>query len=191
MRILLNLPTMPHTKCSELPYSTSEYKLPNFPEPISGPLIAYMNELERAGNSVDGQALSKPKTLTSLEVYDQYGAMAYGIILQILPQVHVAQEVLVSVFSSPQLQSCNSYPFTFAACVIKLARAKAVEAKRKLTALAPAGAENAYGDTSPQSIFDLAFRQGFTPDEVADKLNISKNDVLRSFHEFFKSYRNA
>lgn len=191
MRILLNLPTTPHTTPSELPYSTLEYKLPDFPEPISGPLIAYMNELERAGNSVDGQALSKPKTLTSLEVYDQYGAMAYGIILQILPQVHLAQEVLVSVFSSPQLQSCNSYPFTFAACVIKLARAKAVEAKRKLTALAPAGTENAYGDISPQSIFDLAFRQGFTPDEVAGKLNISKNEVLRSFHEFFKSYRHA
>lgn len=150
-----------------------------------------MNELERARNSVDGQALSKPKTFTSLEVYDQYGAMAYGIILQILPQVHLAQEVLVSVFSSPQLRSCNSYPFTFAACVIKLARAKAVEAKRKLTALAPATAEYATGDISPQSIFDLAFRQGFTPDEVAGKLNISKSEVLRSFHEFFKSYRNA
>ena len=150
-----------------------------------------MNELERAGNAVDGQALSKPKTLTSLEMYDQYGAVAYGIILQILPQVHLAQEVLVSVFSSPQLQSCNSYPFTFAACVIKLARAKAVEAKRKLTSLAPANTDYANGDTSPQSIFDLAFRQGFTPDEVAGKLNISKNEVLRSFHEFFKPYRNA
>lgn len=150
-----------------------------------------MNELERAGNGIDGRAISKPKTLTSLDVYDQYGAMAYGIILQILPQVHLAQEVLVSVFSSPQLQSCNSYPFTFAACVIKLARAKAVEAKRKMTALAPAGAEYASNDTSPQSIFDLAFRQGFTPDEVADKLNISKTEVLRSFHEFFKSYRNV
>ncbi|GGM99714.1 hypothetical protein GCM10010967_37140 [Dyadobacter beijingensis] len=149
-----------------------------------------MNELERAGNGVNGQALSKPKTLTSLEVYDLYGSMAYGIILQILPQVHLAQEVLVSVFSSPQLQSCNSYPFTFAACVIKLARAKAVEAKRKLTALAPIG-EHTSGDASPQSIFDLAFRQGFTPEEVAGKLNISKSEVLRSFHEFFKSYRNV
>nr|WP_295929959.1 hypothetical protein [uncultured Dyadobacter sp.] len=150
-----------------------------------------MNELERAGNGVDGQALSRPKTLTSLEVYDQYGAMAYGIILQILPQVHLAQEVLVSVFSSPQLQSCNSYPFTFAACVIKLARSKAVEAKRKLTALAPAGTEYGSSDVSPQRIFDLAFRQGFTPEEVAGKLNISKLEVLRSFHEFFKSYRTA
>lgn len=150
-----------------------------------------MNELERADNGLDGHALSKPKTLTSLEVYDQYGAMAYGIILQILPQVHLAQEVLVSVFSSPQLQSCNSYPFTFAACVIKLARAKAVEAKRKLTALAPTGADYVQGDASPQSIFDLAFRQGFTPEEVAGKLNISKTEVLRAFHEFFKSYRNA
>ncbi|MNL78489.1 hypothetical protein D3C87_2048900 [compost metagenome] len=66
-----------------------------------------------------------------------------------------------------------------------------MEAKRKLTALAPAGAEYAHDDASPQIIFDLAFRQGFTPDEVAGKLNISKAEVLRSFHEFFKSYRNA
>ncbi|MCE6990445.1 hypothetical protein [Dyadobacter sp. CY323] len=119
--------------------------------------------------------------------------MAYGIILQILPQPHLAQEVLVSVFSSPQLQSCNSYPFTFAACVIKLARAKAVEAKRKLTALVPANEEDAVDadSLSPQNIFELAFRQGFTPDEVAKKLNITKSEVLRSFHDFFKSYRNA
>lgn len=150
-----------------------------------------MNELERANNGVDNQALSKPRTLTSLEVYDRYGAMAYGIILQILPQEHLAQEVLVSVFSSPLLQACNSYPFTFAACVIKLARSKAVEAKRKLTAITAVSAESAASDNSPQNIFDLAFRQGLTPDEVAGRLNISKSEVLRSFHEFFKSYRTA
>ncbi|MHA4738279.1 RNA polymerase sigma factor [Dyadobacter sp. MSC1_007] len=148
-----------------------------------------MNELERANNGVDNQALSKPRTLTPLEVYDQYGAMAYGIILQILPQTHLAQEVLVSVFSSPELQACNSYPFTFAACVIKLARSKAVEAKRKLTALTTAVVTAS--DASPENIFDLAFRQGLTPDEVAGRLNISKSEVLRSFHEFFKSYRTA
>jgi hypothetical protein len=152
-----------------------------------------MNELERFSSGVDRQPLTKTNnTLTSLEVYDQYGAMAYGIILQIIPQPHLAQEVLVSVFSSPLLQSCNSYPFTFAVCVIKLARAKAVEAKRKIMALAPAGDEfGLNSDASPQAIFDLAFRQGFTPEEVAGKLNISKSEVLRSFHEFFKSYRNA
>jgi DNA-directed RNA polymerase specialized sigma24 family protein len=152
-----------------------------------------MNELERINNGVSPQPPASNSNLSSLEIYDKFGAMAYGIILQILPQPHLAQEVLVSVFSSPQLQSCNSYPFTFAACVIKLARAKAVEAKRRLTALVPANEELAI-DTdarSPENIFELAFRQGFTPDEVARKLNITKAEVLRSFHDFFKSYRNS
>jgi DNA-directed RNA polymerase specialized sigma24 family protein len=153
-----------------------------------------MNEIERTGNGTGPKSLSKSNDTTgSLEIYDRYGAMAYGIILQIIPQPHLAQEVLVSVFSSPQLQSCNSYPFTFAVCVIKLARAKAVEARRKLTALThiEEGEVSENGSQSPQAIFDLAFRQGFTPDEVAGKLNITKSEVLRSFHEFFKTYQNA
>ncbi|SKC00821.1 hypothetical protein [Dyadobacter psychrophilus] len=146
-----------------------------------------MSELEPIKNGV-----ARPNgNITSLEVYDKYGAMAYGIILQILPQVHLAQEVLVSVFSSPQLQACNSYPFSFAACVIKLARAKAVEAKRKLMAIAPVADPANALDASPEKIFDLSFCQGFTPEEVAGKLNISKSEVLRSFHEYFKLYRNA
>ena len=146
-----------------------------------------MSELEPINNGV-----ARPNgNMTSLEVYDKYGAMAYGIILQILPQVHLAQEVLVSVFSSPQLQACNSYPFSFAACVIKLARAKAVEAKRKLMAIAPVADPANASDASQEKIFDLSFCQGFTPEEVAGKLNISKSEVLRSFHEYFKLYRNA
>ena len=152
-----------------------------------------MNELERANNGADFNPVAKNNQLTSLEVYDKFGAMAYGIILQIIPQPHLAQEILVNVFSSPQLQSCNSYPFTFAVCVIKLARAKAVEAKRKLMSIAPENIESAYNreDSSPQVIFDLAFRQGYTPDEVAQKLNIPKSEVLKAFHDFFKSHRNS
>ncbi|QRR01962.1 hypothetical protein [Dyadobacter sandarakinus] len=146
-----------------------------------------MNDLERIGGGHPAVA-GRGRNLTSVEVYDQFGAMAYGIILQIIPQPHLAQEVLVNVFSSPQLQACNSYPFTFAVCVIKLARAKAVEARRKLMALNPEPDKIAgMPERSPQQIFDLAFRQGFTPDEVAEKLSISKSEVLRSFHEFFKS----
>ncbi|MCF0043151.1 hypothetical protein [Dyadobacter fanqingshengii] len=146
-----------------------------------------MSELEPIKNGVT----KANGNMTSLEVYDKYGAMAYGIILQILPQVHLAQEVLVSVFSSPQLQACNSYPFSFAACIIKLARAKAVEAKRKLMAIAPVADPTNASDATPEKIFDLSFCQGFTPEEVAGKLNISKSEVLRSFHEYFKLYRNA
>jgi hypothetical protein len=153
-----------------------------------------MNDLDRIGNASGTQpVLKQERNLTSLEVYDQFGAMAYGIVLQIIPQPHLAQEVLVSVFSSPLLQSCNSYPFSFAACIIKLARAKAVEAKKKLAALTPLEEDysNVSGSPTPQIIFDLAFRQGYTPEEVAGKLNITKSEVLRSFHDFFKTNGNA
>lgn len=148
-----------------------------------------MNELERANDNSGGQsAIRTSSPLTTLEVYDQYGAMAYGIILQIIPQPHLAQEILVNVFASPLLQSCNSYPFTFAVCVIKLARAKAVEAKRQMMALAPLNdSSHSILENTPELIFDLAFRQGFSPDEVAEKLKISKSEVLKAFHEFFKS----
>ncbi|WP_159472083.1 hypothetical protein [Dyadobacter sp. 3J3] len=149
-----------------------------------------MNELERVNDNSGQQVVTKNSVpLTTIEVYDQYGAMAYGIILQIVPQPHLAQEILVSVFSSPLLQSCNSYPFTFAVCVIKLARAKAVEAKRKLMTLAPFSGDNGHSikENTPEVIFDLAFRQGYSPDEVAEKLKISKSEVLKAFHEFFKS----
>jgi hypothetical protein len=148
-----------------------------------------MNELERVNDEVSQPSITKTRNLSSVEVYDQFGAMAYGIILQIIPQPHLAQEILVSVFSSPQLQSCNSYPFSYAACVIKLARAKAVEAKRKLTAITTYDEAQPLAGNSPQTVFDLAFRQGLTPEEVAGKLNITKSEVLRSFHEFFKSYQ--
>lgn len=149
----------------------------------------YMNELERVNDNSAGQTSVRTSSpLTTLEVYDQYGAMAYGIILQIIPQPHLAQEILVSVFSSPLLQSCNSYPFTFAVCVIKLARAKAVEAKRQMMAIAPFNDNGpSQKESTPELIFDLAFRQGFSPDEVAEKLHISKAEVLKAFHEFFKS----
>lgn len=153
-----------------------------------------MNELERINDNSNHQPVTRTSGhLTTLEVYDQYGAMAYGIILQIVPQPHLAQEILVNVFSSPLLQSCNSYPFTFAVCVIKLARAKAVEAKKQMMAIAPThdAKSSSAAENTPELIFDLAFRQGYSPEEVAERLQISKSEVLKAFHEFFKSFPNA
>jgi hypothetical protein len=149
-----------------------------------------MNELERSDKNPDAAAMNG-RALTPIEVYDQYGSMAYGIILQMVPQPHIAQEILVSVFSSPLLLACNSYPFTFAVCVIKLARAKAVEAKRRLGQLAVLHHETASLEKFPELVFDLSFRQGYTPDEVAEQLQLPKTEVLKAFHEFFKSTLNV
>ena len=152
-----------------------------------------MAELDQLSNFDKSTTSVISGNLTSIEVYDKFGAMAYGIILQIIPQPHLAQEILVEVFASPLLQSCNSYPFSFAACVIKLARAKAVETKRKLMSAVPAHHDSTmnHAANSPQFIFELAFCQGYTPEEVAEKLSISKSEVLKSFHDFFQSHRNS
>jgi hypothetical protein len=151
-----------------------------------------MNELERINTGITSSLpVKKTGLLSNVEVYDQYGPLAYGIILQIVPQPHLAQEILVNVFSSPLLQACNSYPFTFAVCVIKLARQKAVEAKRRVSEMMPI-VENGgkVTDVSPEAIFDLSFRQGYTPDEIAERLQITKAEVLKAIHVFFKASKN-
>lgn len=150
-----------------------------------------MSEIKRISQFDVTNTSKLGKNMSTIEIYDQYGAMAYGIILRIVPQPHLAQEILVEVFSSPLLQACNSYPFSFSVCVIKLARAKAIDAKKKIELLIPK-IENGIDHImiTPETIFDLTFCQGYTPDEVASKLLISKAEVLKSIHEFFKSNPN-
>ncbi|WP_025763829.1 RNA polymerase sigma factor [Dyadobacter tibetensis] len=132
--------------------------------------------------------LNRNKPITPAEAYDRYGAMAYGIILQIVPQTHLAQEILVEVFASPLLKACNSYPFSYAVCIIKLARSKAIEARRKV------GSYISDPLTEPEllteRVFELTFRQGLTPEEVAERLQITKSEVLKSFHAFFVTSNN-
>ena len=127
-----------------------------------------------------------------LELYDRYGSLAYGVILKILPQPHLAQEVLISLFATAQLQGCASYPFTFAGCVIKMARAKALEAKEKITSLASDFSNEITEEpVTPEYLFDLTFRQGLSPDVVAERLKMSRQEVLKGIHTFFKSIRQS
>ena len=147
-----------------------------------------MNEIKRIPQFGTESTSQLSKNRTPIEIYDQYSAVAYGIILKIIPQAHIAQEVLVEVFASPLLKACNSYPFSFAVCIIKLARSKAIDAKRKIDALIPKiDGEIVEILVTPEVIFDLAFCQGYSPDEVAVKLNIPKSEVLKSIHMFFHS----
>lgn len=127
-----------------------------------------------------------------LALYDKYSSMAYGIILNILPDPKMAQEVLLNLFASSQLRACDSYPFSYAGCVIKLARSKALEAKQKVASLSSVSEDGE--DTqvnSPDNIFDLAFRKGLSIDLVAERLNISRQDVLKGIHLFFKTNRQS
>lgn len=127
-----------------------------------------------------------------LALYDKYSSMAYGIILNILPDPTMAQEVLLNLFASSQLKACDNYPFSYAGCVIKLARSKALEAKAKVVSLSP-GSEDGEANlvNSPDTIFDLSFRKGLSIDLVAERLNISRQDVLKGIHVFFKTNRQS
>ena len=151
-----------------------------------------MTEKDQLSNFDKSVTSASTGKLSAVEIYDKFGAMAYGIVLQIIPQPQLAQEILADVFSSPLLLTCNSYPFSYAACVIKLARAKAVEAKRRAMMLSSQDSASAdIEEATPQHIFELAFCNGYSPDEVADKLSISKLEVLKALHNFFKTQRSA
>ena len=126
-----------------------------------------------------------------LSLYDQYGALAYGVILQIIPNEQLAQEVLVSLFSSVSLHGCNENVVNKTICIIRNARAKAVEYKAKYTSsTSPPINENLVSeDAIPKLVFDLSFRQGLKPEVIAEKLNISRERVLKAFNEYFKLFR--
>src|SRR6218665_3512224 len=126
-----------------------------------------MTEKDQLSN-IDKSVTSVPTgKLSAVEIYDKFGAMAYGIVLQIIPQPQLAQEILADVFSSPLLLTCNSYPFSYSPCVIKLARAKAVEAKRRMMTLSSQDSTSTdIDEVTPQHVFELAFCNGYSPDEV-------------------------
>ncbi|WP_044173294.1 hypothetical protein [Flectobacillus major] len=126
-----------------------------------------------------------------LSLYDEYGALAYGIILQIIPQEQLAQEVLVDLFSSSSLQQCNENVVSKTICIIRNARAKAIAWKSKLAAVSAANDYTTSGKTLPEIVFDLSFKQGISTEVIAEKLNVSKERVLKAINEYFKIYRQS
>lgn len=74
----------------------------------------------------------------------------------------------------------------------KLARAKALEAKQKVASLSSFSEDGVVAEVnSPENIFDLSFRKGLSLDLVAERLNISRQDVLKGIHVFFKTNRQS
>ena len=151
-----------------------------------------MNKIERANNGQQGRQVSRPADQLSL--YDTYGSVAYGVILQILPQPHLAQQVLVDVFASPELAAQSSPVSSMAVHIIRVARAKALAVKEKLTATPTLHAANqpvAATVDLPKLIFDLSFCEGCTPEQIAERLQMNRSDVLTAMHTYFKSFRAA
>ncbi len=149
-----------------------------------------INKLERSDEPLPQQPVAA--RLDRLALYDQYGSVAYGIILQILPQPHLAQEVLVDLFASPELGAYQAQPSSMALAIVRLARARALAAKAKLEAASPVKGPGVVSTTDlPKLIFDLSFCQGCTPDQIAERLQLSKADVLIAIHTYFKSFRHS
>ncbi|CAN5195845.1 hypothetical protein BH09BAC4_BH09BAC4_46820 [soil metagenome] len=128
-----------------------------------------------------------------LSLYDRYGSVAYGIILQIIPEPELAQTVLIDVFSSSQITSLAEASTQAIGPIIRLARAKALEARPRSTALnqaQPIQVPETNVNTE-KLVFNLSFYQGYTTEEIADKLQLSQTNVLKTIYTYFKQLRSS
>lgn len=139
-----------------------------------------------------GKSIHKMDTKSPLSLYDQYGAMAYGVILQIIPQEQLAQEILVDLFNFSPLLSCNE-GMSEAICIIRHARNKALEFSNRFQSLLQTNGNSSSvdSDSLPKAIFDLAFKQGLSIDIIAIKLSLSKEATMKAISQHVKSFRQS
>ena len=150
-----------------------------------------MNELERsAGNDAFRQ--HRPP-IDQRALYDRFGALAYGVILQILPQSLLAQEALLSVFSADQLPYFSNSSVNPAISVIRIARAKALELKEKTAEREAARAEpfSVNSSYSPEYIFDLSFRQGYSFEAISEQSGLSRPELVKAIRDFIHVFRRS
>ncbi len=122
-----------------------------------------------------------------LSLYDRYGSMAYGIILQIIPEPELAQSVLIDLFSSLQIRSYAEMSAHTTGNIIRLARSKAIAARPvPVTQSIPISNTN---DNTEKLVFDLSFCQGYSLEAIAKKLQLSHTNVLKSIYTYFKHLR--
>ena len=126
-----------------------------------------------------------------LTLYDRYGGLAYGIILQIIPEPEQAQRVLIDLFSSPQVKAYTEFSNRVSSGIIRLAREKALAARPITGTMSLASSVMAVNDTTDKSVFDLSFYKGHTIDEIADKLQLSRANVLTKISAYFKHHRSS
>ncbi len=131
------------------------------------------------------------KQADHLTLYDRYGSMAYGIILRIIPQPQAAQSILIDLFSSPELTACVNDPLHAAGEIIRLARTKALAARPVSEDPADSKPASTTNDTVEKVVFDLSFCQGYTPDAIAEKLQLSRTNVLKFIYSYFRDLRSS
>lgn len=138
------------------------------------------------------KSLNRVNTEPILSLYDQYGAMAYGVILQIIPQEQLAQEVLVELFNSSPLLNCGD-SVSNAICIIRNARIKAIDFKNRFNSSIENNKDGRpfSTDSLPDMIFNLAFKQGLSLEIIAVKLGLSKEDTMKAISQHVKSFRKS
>ena len=150
-----------------------------------------MGALKQTDRKRDAQEVIRHADRLSL--YDRYGSIAYGIILQIISEPELAQTVLIDVFSSPQISSLTESSAYAIGPIIRLARAKALEARPESTALnQPLPIQVSETNVNTEKlVFNLSFYQGYTTEEIADKLQLSQTNVLKTIYTYFKQLRSS
>lgn len=140
------------------------------------------------GTSVSRNAPTKDR----IALYDWYGPLAYGVILQIVPQPELAQQVLVDLFSSDELPFAADSSASQSAALIRLARRQALAVSAAPNA--PAGPRTASrpitDESLPELVFDLTFRRGQQLRTVADRLQMTYEDISRALRTYVHSFRN-
>lgn len=145
-----------------------------------------MNEWEGALQPTD-------RPTKQLALYDRYGSMAYGVILQILPQPLQAQKVLVELFASSDLQAYLDNHGSVALAIVRMARTKALAAKAQAgdTLLPSVTADMTAKICLPDLVFDMAFRQGYSIEAIAEKLQLPRKGVLKAIRDYSVTLRQA
>ncbi|MVM41498.1 hypothetical protein GO730_33750 [Spirosoma sp. HMF3257] len=146
-----------------------------------------MRALKHFDGALATQAVNRETNCLSL--YDRFGALAYGIILQIIPEPEIAQTVLVDLFSSLPIEFYAEGSDPVSSELIRLARKKALAAKPERYNRSLSSQEPTTNDDLGKLVFDLSFYQGFSVEDIADKLQLTKTNVLSMIYAYFKQQR--
>ena len=126
-----------------------------------------------------------------IALYERYSSVAYGVILHIIPEPELAQTVLIDLFALPFVRSPTDE--LTAGEIIRLARTKALAARPASIGTQQAVISCGAPDTiaTAKNVFNLAFRQGYSREAIAEKLNTSPANVLKALHTYFKELRSS
>ncbi|GAB3564823.1 hypothetical protein GCM10027578_11030 [Spirosoma luteolum] len=133
----------------------------------------------------------KASPVDQIALYDRYSAMAYGIILQIVPQPELAQKILVDLFTDLLRTSPDLNDSGLGCTIIRMARLRSLETRRSADSVAERSGTS-FSPTQgnlPKVVFNLSFWHGCHPNEIAERLQISGSDVMKAIREYIKSFQ--